>query len=416
MDIERLSVINDSFGRRTGDMLLQQIAERLKKHYPKTDQVAHFSGGTFALVVSQDKLSNQQFQVMGQQQAQALFSEPFVIDGRTVPVAVHTGYSLSPDDGVDATTLVQNAEAALRYARGADVKHVHYSAKTRSESVGQFALEHRLRQAFEKKEFELFYQPKVNVITRRIQGAEALIRWRSPEDGLVMPAVFLPILEATGLIVQVGEWAVQQVARDCQEWKGRALPPVRIAVNIAPAQLRHADFEQAFLQAARPWSSRLWGLDIEITEGVLQEDSVTEIRKLKRLRESGIRIAIDDFGTGYSSLSRLATLPVDTLKIDRCFVSQSATPSGASIIKTVIALARAFNMTTVAEGVEKQEELDFLWHMGCDQSQGFLHSRAVTAAEFAQLLQFGKGLLMQAAEQVEEDEEAILQELTRGAP
>ncbi len=329
MDIERLSVINDSIGRRTGDMLLQQIAERLKKHYPKTDQVAHFSGGTFALVVQQDKLSDQQFQVMGQQQAQALFSEPFVIDGRTVPVAVHTGYSLSPDDGVDATTLVQNAEAALRYARGAGVKHVHYNAKTRSESVGLFALEHRLRQAFDRKEFELFYQPKVNVITRRIQGAEALLRWRSPEDGLVMPAVFLPILEATGLIVQVGEWAVQQVARDCQEWKGRALPPVRVAVNIAPAQLRHADFEQSFLQAARPWSSRLWGLDIEITEGVLQEDSVTEIRKLKRLRESGVRIAIDDFGTGYSSLSRLATLPVDTLKIDRCFVSQSATPVGS---------------------------------------------------------------------------------------
>jgi EAL domain-containing protein (putative c-di-GMP-specific phosphodiesterase class I) len=177
-----------------------------------------------------------------------------------------------------------------------------------------------------------------------------------------------------------------------------------VAVNIAPAQLRHPEFEQIFHNAVRSWSSKAWGLDIEITEGVLQDDSVTEVRKLKRLRDSGVRIAIDDFGTGYSSLGRLAALPIDTLKIDRCFVGQSLTSqSGASLVKTIIALARAFNMTTVAEGVEKQEELDFLWHMGCDQSQGFLHSRAVTAAEFSELLQHGKGVLMQPAERLDSD-------------
>jgi diguanylate cyclase (GGDEF)-like protein len=404
MDIERLSVINDSFGRRTGDLLLQQVAERLKRHYPKTDQVAHFSGGTFALVVSQGKLSSQEFEAMGFQQAQSIFSEPFVIDGRSLPVAMQTGFALGPEDGADATSLVQNAEAALRYARGAGEKHVHYNAKARSESVGQLALEHRLRLACERNEFELFYQPKVNVVTRRIQGAEALIRWRSPEDGLVAPAVFLPLMEATGLIVQVGDWVLQQAARDCQQWMRNGLPPVRVAVNIAPAQLRHPEFEQIFHNAVRSWSSKAWGLDIEITEGVLQDDSVTEVRKLKRLRDSGVRIAIDDFGTGYSSLGRLAALPIDTLKIDRCFVGQSLTSqSGASLVKTIIALARAFNMTTVAEGVEKQEELDFLWHMGCDQSQGFLHSRAVTAAEFSELLQHGKGVLMQPAERLDSD-------------
>jgi EAL domain-containing protein (putative c-di-GMP-specific phosphodiesterase class I) len=268
--------------------------------------------------------------------------------------------------------------------------------------VGQLALEHRLRQALERQEFELFYQPKVNVVTRRIQGAEALIRWRNPEEGLVVPAVFLPLLEATGLIVPVGEWVVQQAARDCQQWMALGLPPVRVAVNIATAQLRHPDFEPSFLRAVRPWSSKLWGLDIEITEGALQEDCVTEIKKLKRLRECGIKIAIDDFGTGYSSLSRLAALPIDTLKIDRCFVGQSlGSQSGSSVVKTIIALARAFNMNTVAEGVEKQEELDFLWHMGCDQSQGYLHSRAVTAAEFGELLQHGKGLLIQPAEHID---------------
>ncbi|MEO8315028.1 MAG: EAL domain-containing protein [Pseudomonadota bacterium] len=418
MDIERLSVINDSFGRRAGDLLLHQVSERLKRQYSKTDQVAHFSGGTFALVVPVGKLTSREFEQTGYQHTEAMFTEPFLIDGRTIPMAMHTGFAMSPDDGADATTLVQNAEAALRYSRISGKRHMHYSAKTRSESVGQLALEHRLRQAFDRGEFELFYQPKVNVVTRRIQGAEALIRWRSPEEGVVGPAVFLPLMEASGFIVQVGEWVVQQSARDCQKWKALALPPVRVAVNIAPAQLRHPDFEAGFMQALRPWATKSWGLDIEITEGVLQEDSATEVRKLKHLRESGVKIAIDDFGTGYSSLSRLAALPIDTLKIDRCFVSQSLTSqSGSSLIKTIIALARSFNMTTVAEGVEKQEELDLLWHMGCDQSQGYLHSPAVTADEFAHLLQFGKGVLMQPAEQVDphQEEEAALSLLQAGA-
>ncbi|MEO6079740.1 MAG: EAL domain-containing protein [Steroidobacteraceae bacterium] len=402
-DIGRLSVINDSFGRRVGDLLLQQVAERLKRRYRKTDQVAHFSGGTFAMVVARGKLSTEEFESAGSQQTQEIFSAPFEIDGRQLPVAMHSGCALSPEDGMDATTLVQNAEAALHYARVSGVSNVHYSAKTRLESVGQLALEHRLRLAFEREEFELFYQPKVNVVTRRIQGAEALIRWRSPEQGLVSPAAFLPVLEATGFIIQVGDWVVQQAARDCRRWLGQGLPPVRVAVNIAPAQLRNPEFEPAFLKAIRPWSSQLSGLDIEITEGVLHDDSIIEIKKLKRLRDAGVRIAIDDFGTGYSSLSRLAALPIDTLKIDRCFVAQCLnSQSGASLVKTIIALARTFNMTTVAEGVEKQEELDFLWHMGCDQSQGYLHSPAVTAEEFGNLLQYGKGVLMQPAERLEQ--------------
>jgi diguanylate cyclase (GGDEF)-like protein len=399
MDIERLSIINDSFGRRTGDLLLQHVADRLKRRYPNTEQIAHFGGGTFALVRPQGKRTEQQIQAAGLQQAEELFGEPFLIEDRPIPVTVRTGFVLAPEDGSDGTTLVQNAEAALRKARAADQRHVRYSAATRSEGVGQLALEHRLRLALERQEFELHYQPKVSVVTRRIQGAEALIRWRSPEDGLVSPAVFLPLLEATGLIVQVGDWVVRQAARDCQGWLNAGLPPVRVAVNIAPAQLRHPDFVRKFVEATRPWSTQAWGLDIEITEGVLQEDSLAEVRKLKLLRDSGARIAIDDFGTGYSSLSRLAALPIDTLKIDRTFVSRSlGSASGTSLVKTIIALARAFSMTTVAEGVEKQEELDLLRHMGCEQSQGFLHSAAVTADEFALLLQHGKGRLILPAE------------------
>jgi diguanylate cyclase (GGDEF)-like protein len=391
MDVERLGVINDSFGRRTGDLLVQHVADRLKQAYP-TGQIAHFGGGTFALLRTQGERSDEQIRAYGRRQTEKLFSEPFVIEGRTIPVATRTGIALWPDDGSDAMTLVQNAEAALHHARETGGRHVRYDATARSNTVGQLALEHRLRFALERNEFELHYQPKVNIASRRVRGAEALLRWRNPDEGLVPPAAFLPTLEATGLIVPVGDWVVKQAAADCHAWMAAGLPPVRIAVNIAPAQLRQPDFAAKFLEAVLPWSSADWGLDLEITEGALQEDCPGDVEQLRRLREQGVRIAIDDFGTGYSSLSRLATLPIDTLKIDRSFISRSLDgSSGSSLVRTIIALARALEMTTVAEGVERPEELELLRQLGCDKSQGWLHSAALPASQFIALLREGKG-------------------------
>ena len=402
MDVERLTLINDSFSRRTGDLLLQHIADRLKRHLPQTEHIAHFGGGTFALVIPQDQQPEEALGIAVVRQCEKMFGDVFQIEGKSIPVTVRTAIAMWPEDGTNATELVHNAEAALRYAHGSRERHVRYNAAALSRSVGQMALEHRLRFALERQEYELHYQPKVNVITRRIQGVEALLRWRSPEDGLVQPDTFLPVLESTGLIVQVGDWVVKQAAMDCQNWRRAGLPPVRVAVNIATAQLRHVEFEREFMEAVNSWSGKSWGLDIEITEGMLQEDSPSEIKLLKRLRDAGIRIAVDDFGTGYSSLSRLASLPVDTLKIDRSFVSQMrGASSGSSLVKTIIALAKAFNMTTVAEGVESQEQLDLLWHMGCDQSQGFLHSPALTANEIAHVMKHGKGVLLHAAEDLD---------------
>jgi EAL domain-containing protein (putative c-di-GMP-specific phosphodiesterase class I) len=329
---------------------------------------------------------------VGQRQIRELFGEPFLIEGQAIPVTIRSGFVLAPDDGSDAMALVQNAEAALRHARVTGEPVVQYSPASRSENVGRLALEHRLRFALERREFELHYQPKLNVATGRVEGAEALLRWRSPEDGLVSPAAFLPLLESVGLIVPVGDWVVEQAAQDCQEWMGAGLPPVRVAVNIAPAQLRHPDFESRFINTIVPWSTPEWGLDIEITEGVLNEDSVAEITKLTRLRHAGVRIAIDDFGTGYSSLSRLAALPIDTLKIDRSFVRQSVdSEAGTSLVRTIIVLARTFNMTTVAEGVETPREFALMGELGCDQSQGFLHSAAVPKDRFVVLLREGGG-------------------------
>jgi len=233
------------------------------------------------------------------------------------------------------------------------------------------------------------------VISRRIEGVEALIRWRDPQSGLVSPAAFLPALESSGLILEVGDWVIRRAALDCQQWLRAGMAPVRIAVNISPAQLRRPDFVETFLGAHTGWATPFAGLDIEITEGTLHEELAAEVTKLESLRHAGVRIAIDDFGTGYSSLSRLAKLPIDILKIDRSFISQMLNNnSGEVLVKTIINLARAFRLTTVAEGVEREDQLEFLRRSHCDQSQGYLHSRPVPGNELMTLLEHGRGELV----------------------
>jgi diguanylate cyclase (GGDEF)-like protein len=401
LDIEKLGAINTSFGRRIGDLLLQHVADRLKRRFRATEEVAHFGGGTFAIVRNVTRPGVHRVEDLLPQvreHALALFGEPFELEGRSIPVGARVGLALYPEDGRDAGTLVQNAEGALQDARSAGEKHFHYRADKHSEAVAKLELEHRLRVALEKRQFELHYQPKVNVVTRRIQGVEALLRWNDPERGLVSPGVFLPLLESSGLIVDVGRWIIERAAQDCREWRAAGLPATRVAVNIAPAQLRQPEFAAEFLEHVGSWADARCGLDVEITESALHEDCGHEIRQLGLLRRQRIKVAVDDFGTGYSSLSRLSVLPVDTLKIDRSFVSNLGSVSGKTLVRTIISLAKAFKMTTVAEGVETQEQLDVLWHMNCDQSQGFLHSKALPRDDFAVLLAHGRGNLIHAAE------------------
>jgi EAL domain-containing protein (putative c-di-GMP-specific phosphodiesterase class I) len=349
IDVEKLSVINDSFGRHTGDLLLQHVADRLRRHFH---------------------------------------------EGREIPVSVKSGLALYPEDGKEAAVLAQNAEAALRNARASGQPHLHFSLEQHSAVVARLALEHKLRMALERRQFELHYQLKVGIKSRRIDGVEALIRWRDPEAGLVLPGAFLPLLESTGLIAEVGDWVLEQAARDCQHWQRLGLPAVRVAVNISPVQLRRPDFAERFLQVTKLWANAGCGLDIEITEGALFDDCAAEVKRLKLLRSVGVRIAIDDFGTGYSSLSRLSDLPIDTLKIDRMFISRLAEDGpGRTLVSTIISLAHAFGMSVVAEGVETEDQLGLLWEMGCDQAQGFLLGKPVSSDVFAELLEKGKGRL-----------------------
>lgn len=392
IDIEQLSVINDSFGRHVGDLLLQHVADRLRGHIRDRDLLAQFDGGTFALVLEVPTQVGYTGNAL-QETITAVFGRPFHLEGCELPVVVRSAIALRVDGNKDANALVQNAEAALRTAKSSGEKHLCFDAERHSKVVARLTLEHKMRTALDQQQFELHYQPKVNVKTRRIEGVEALIRWRDPESGLVPPGAFIPLLESTGFIVEVGDWVLERAARDCQHWRGLGLPPIRIAVNISPVQLRRPDFMSRFLKLTADWSSRDCGLDVEITEGALLDDSEAILKKLERLRVTGTRIAIDDFGTGYSSLSRLADLAIDTLKIDRSFISrlQPDDKFGKSLVRTIISLARTFDMTVVAEGVENLEQLGLLWDMGCDQSQGYLHSKPVSADEMAQLLEFGRG-------------------------
>lgn len=398
LDIQNLSAINDAFGRHSGDQLLQLLSDRLKRRFEDTERLAHFGGGTFALVQPMPAAGPEALS----EELDQLFAESFSLQGKDLPVAARSGIAVYPEDGSDPDTLVNRAEASLRGAKESGQRRGHYSAARHAEALARAALERKLRVALERQQFELHYQPKLGVKTRRIEGAEALIRWNDPDSGLVSPAKFLPILEESGLIIDVGEWVIERAAHDCRQWLQQGLAAVRVAVNISPLQLRQADFVGRFLKHTHPWATTACGIDAEITESALIGDSSAAINKLKMLRAAGINISIDDFGTGYSSLSRLAHLPIDTLKIDRSFISEMIGDARSKrLVSIIISIARAFNLVVVAEGVESQGQLDTLWQLGCDQSQGYLHSKPLPEQQFAALLEASRGHHSQPGESAE---------------
>jgi diguanylate cyclase (GGDEF)-like protein len=399
-DIENLGEVNDTFGRHEGDHLLQLVGDRLKRGFENTEQLGHIGGGMFAVARPIPGTRESALQGLNNLLDQ-VFGQPFSLSGKDVPLAARTGVALYPEDASDADALLDKAEAALRGAKSSGVWRGHFNAERHSARLERVALERKVRMAVERQQFELHYQPKVDVKTRQIEGVEALIRWRDPDSGLVSPGVFLPILESSGLIVDVGEWVIERAAADCRHWASLGLPGIRVAVNVSPTQLRQGDLERCVLKHTHGWTTASCGLDVEITEGAFGEESSGDISKLERLRDVGVKVAIDDFGTGYSSLGRLERLPIDTLKIDGSFVRGMSTSRGKKLVAIMISLARAFELTVVAEGVEHQFELDALWELGCDQSQGYLHSKAVPREQFAQLVTHGNGRFLLAKERTE---------------
>jgi diguanylate cyclase (GGDEF)-like protein len=386
-DIEHLSVINDSFGRHTGDRLLQCVADRLKSHFPDTEQLAHLGGGTFVSMGALPERAEGEIRILHHDFA-LLFDRPFSVDGHEIVAKIKSGFACYPEDGKEPNELVQNAEAALKEAKTSGEKYLHHRIEMNSDLARRVGMEHRLRTALDDEQFVLHYQPKMTLSTGKIAGVEALLRWHDPENGLIAPGIFLPILESAGLMSAIGAWVLRQAAADCRHWRRMGLPPIRIAVNISPPELRHRNIASEILDGIGDLAGDPdWGVDIEVTEGALIGDSTACVHALRMLRAAGVRIAIDDFGTGFSSLGRLSELPIDTLKIDRTFTMRlPADRKGCTLVSTIIGLAHAFDMTTVAEGVETQAQLDYLVHAGCDESQGFLHSRPISKPEFERML------------------------------
>ena len=313
----------------------------------------------------------------------AFLNHPFRLNDAVYRIAAKVGVVLFPDDGTDADTLFKNAEGALKKAKVSGDRYLFYAQKMNDTVAGSLGIENRLRQALEKHEFVLHYQPKVNLASGKLTGAEALIRWNDPQTGLLPPARFIPILEETGLIHEVGRWALHKAIEDYQRWRSADLPAVRIAVNVSPRQLRDRSFVAEIEEAISMAPEAAAGLELEITESLIMENVNHSIVSLLAIRALGVNIAIDDFGTGFSSLSYLSKLPVDTLKIDRSFVVDMVSGAGGvTLVSVIINLAHALKLKVVAEGVETEEQLRQLRLLRCDEMQGYLFGKPVPVEIF----------------------------------
>ena len=386
LNLDRFKAVNESLGYAGGDELLKQLAHRLVAQATDSNWYARIDADHFAVVVPDVRAEGALARTI-EQNTEAYFGEPFEIAGAELRVSARAGVAIFPTDGESPDELYRHALSAAGKAKMRGEPYLFYSQDMSEKIAGTLALENKLRRAIRKQEFVLHYQPKVDSNTWQVLGVEALIRWQDPEQGLVPPVRFIPLLEETGLIVEVGAWAMQQAVRDHARWREMGLPTVpRVAVNVSAIQLRRADFE-ATVRKAIELGGGVSCMDLEITESLVMDDIESNIVRLKQVRELGVGIAVDDFGTGYSSLRYLAQLPVQTLKIDRAFVNTMLTETSTmTLVSTVISLAHSLNLKVVAEGVETEAQAQCLRELRCDEMQGYWFSPPVAFERMAQML------------------------------
>ena len=383
LDLMRFRNINDSLGRLVGDELLRQVSLWLTQNAAgDVNLLARVGPDHFAVVMPVVRPDGNLARLL-EKWMDAFVKHPFRLNDAVFRISLKAGIALFPDDGTDADTLFKNAEAALKKAKSSGERYLFYTKTMTEAGPGQLTMENQLRQALDNEEFELYYQPKVSLASGKMTSAEALIRWNDPRTGLVPPVEFIPILEETGLIHDVGRWALRQAIKDYLGWRAAGLPAVRIAVNVSPLQLRDRGFIAEVRQAISIDAQAAAGLELEITESLIMENVEHSIASLRALREMGISIAIDDFGTGFSSLSYLSKFAVDTLKIDRSFVIEMTdSAQGLALVSTIINLAHALKLKVVAEGVETEAQAHLLRGLDCDEMQGYLFSRPVPGELF----------------------------------
>ena len=386
VDIDDFNLVNETRGHAGGDELLRSIAKRLAGVVRSGDLVARVSGDQFVVVLAE--LAHAADAAPVAQTILLRLSQAFEVKGRETFVTASVGIAAAPGDGDSAEALISAAAAAMYRAKQSSRNGFQFftTELTRgTRARAELALE--LRRALERDEFRLFYQPKIDLRSNAVCGAEALLRWEHPMRGVLAPSVFVPVLEETGLIEPVGEWVIGQACQDLRAWRGAGCNLLPVAVNLSARQFRQQHLDRHIRSRVSAAGIDPALLEIEITESQLMEDPDHAARVLTALRDNGIRAAIDDFGTGYSSLAYLTRLPVAALKIDRSFVADVLSDAAdAAIVRTIIEMAHTLDFTVVAEGVETQAQKRFLRHFGCEQGQGFLFARPMSAADFKALL------------------------------
>jgi len=381
VDLADFARINHSRGREFGDRLLHIAGQRLKLVAGSNAIVAHAGEDAFLLAQSARGSIDDEVERLDALLG-PLDEAPYEIDGEQVFLHLNCGVAMSPEHGTDYEALERNAAAALGEALKRKVRIESFTVRLHERTAHRIELERNLHRAFEENQFELFYQPKFNAHNQHLVGAEALLRWRHPESGLISPAEFIPLLEDTGLIVQAGHWVMRTALDTAIAWRAMGHPGLRIAVNVSARELRNLHFLDECRALLEPHAADQL-LDIEVTESLLMDDIEQSIHLLQSLRDLGCRIAIDDFGTGYSSLNYLARLPVDVIKIDQSFIAQLAhSPETMSLITNIITLVHSLSLKVVAEGVEEEEQAKLLRLLRCDELQGYLLGRPMPAADF----------------------------------
>jgi diguanylate cyclase (GGDEF)-like protein len=387
LDLDGFKHINDSLGHPTGDKLLQSLAKRLVQCVRSTDTVSRQGGDEFVVLLSE--IDHPQDAVSMSRRLLDVVAGATSIEKHDLHITASIGVSIYPDDGRDAETLIKNADTAMFHAKENGRQSFQFFRSAMNvQAVERQMIEEHLRRALERQEFTLHYQPKIDIATGMVTGVEALIRWTHPTLGSISPGQFIPVAESCGLIAPIGDWVLREACAQAQAWAKAGLPMLTVAVNVSAMQFRN----ETFLDDLRAILSET-GLDpryleLELTEGALMKQAELTASMLSTLRESGVRVAVDDFGTGYSSLSYLRKFPLDAIKIDQSFVGQITTvPDETVIVRAIISMGRSLNLRVIAEGVETQEQLDFLKAHRCDEAQGYFFSRPVPPQELVKFLE-----------------------------
>jgi diguanylate cyclase (GGDEF)-like protein len=389
IDLDRFKVINDSLGHAIGDLLLQSVGRRLLSVLRVSDTASRQGGDEFVVLLAE--VANERAVSELADKLCLAIAEPYLLGGETAHIGGTIGISMYPDDGEDAETLIRNADVAMYYGKHTGRNRWYfYRPEMNLRAVERQRTEADLHRALKLGEFELHYQPRVNLASGAITGAEALLRWSHPELGAVAPARFIPVAEDCGLIVPIGQWVLREACMQISRWKQGGLDPGIVAVNISALEFRADGFADALRAILAESGLEPACLELEITEGVLMRDAGASTAILRELKEIGVVLAIDDFGTGYSSLSYLNRFPIDVLKIDQSFVRDISTaPGDGIIVGAVIAMGSSLGQRVVAEGVEEAAQLNFLRAHHCDEGQGYLFSKPLPAPGFAALLRQG---------------------------